>query len=421
MSDFVQLQLRRDTAAAWTAANPVLLAGEPGVEVDTGKGKVGNGVNEWGALPYAWGNAGGASVSWGDITGTVGLNAALTAAFNNKQSLTDKGEAGGYAPLDAEGKLLTAQIPATVEFVAKKGVANGYTPLGANSRVPDVNLPENLERTDKKGAVGGYAGLDAGGKIAISTLPAEVQLKAEKGQALGYTPLGEDGKVPGMFLPEGFGGGGSSGDAFPRGIIVMWGGKLINIPTGWVLCDGNNGTPDLTDRFIVGVSSPTQDPGEKGGAHQKALSEANMPSHAHNFRGGSHVHRMPNHRHSIDLSTGTSTQSHTHGLNIDQAGHIILSANGGTTVYSVLTHASGGNRYGHGVESAGDLKLLNSLGGSTTETSMWHNHSVSGQTDYNNTADTEGAVTGGTVEAAGQGQAFDVRPKYYALAFIMKL
>lgn len=263
MSDFVQLQLRRDTAAAWTAANPVLLAGEPGVEVDTGKGKVGNGVNEWGALPYAWGNAGGASVSWGDITGTVGLNAALTAAFNNKQSLTDKGEAGGYAPLDAEGKLLTAQIPATVEFVAKKGVANGYTPLGANSRVPDVNLPENLERTDKKGAVGGYAGLDAGGKIAISTLPAEVQLKAEKGQALGYTPLGEDGKVPGMFLPEGFGGGGSSGDAFPRGIIVMWGGKLINIPTGWALCDGNNGTPDLTDRFIVGVSSPTQDPGEK--------------------------------------------------------------------------------------------------------------------------------------------------------------
>ena len=36
----------------------------------------------------------------------------------------------------------------------------------------------------------------------------------------------------------------------PAGVIVMWGGLVVNIPAGWALCNGLNGTPDLTDRFI---------------------------------------------------------------------------------------------------------------------------------------------------------------------------
>lgn len=38
----------------------------------------------------------------------------------------------------------------------------------------------------------------------------------------------------------------------PSGVIVMWSGSVLSIPTGWFLCDGTNGTPNLTDRFIVG-------------------------------------------------------------------------------------------------------------------------------------------------------------------------
>jgi hypothetical protein len=48
-----RIQLRRGTAAEWTAANPVLGDGEPGVEKDTGKVKYGNGVATWSALQYA--------------------------------------------------------------------------------------------------------------------------------------------------------------------------------------------------------------------------------------------------------------------------------------------------------------------------------------------------------------------------------
>lgn len=48
----VKLRLRSDSAANWLKANPVLLAGEIGIEADTGKMKVGNGQAKWRVLPY---------------------------------------------------------------------------------------------------------------------------------------------------------------------------------------------------------------------------------------------------------------------------------------------------------------------------------------------------------------------------------
>lgn len=49
----IQMQVRRGTAAAWTAANPTLLAGEIGYETDTGKFKVGDGATAWAGLAYS--------------------------------------------------------------------------------------------------------------------------------------------------------------------------------------------------------------------------------------------------------------------------------------------------------------------------------------------------------------------------------
>ncbi len=40
----------------------------------------------------------------------------------------------------------------------------------------------------------------------------------------------------------------------PSGVILMWSGSISTIPDGWVLCNGINGTPDLSDRFILGVT-----------------------------------------------------------------------------------------------------------------------------------------------------------------------
>ncbi|MEN9868527.1 MAG: hypothetical protein RL748_4117 [Pseudomonadota bacterium] len=67
----------------------------------------------------------------------------------------------------------------------------------------------------------------------------------------------------------------------PQGVITMWSGPTNNIPTGWALCDGNNGTPNLKDRFIVGAGA-SYGVGATGGANTVALSINEMPSHNHN-------------------------------------------------------------------------------------------------------------------------------------------
>jgi hypothetical protein len=52
---FIQFQLRRGSAADWAGANPVLAAGEPGVDLDSRRLKVGDGATPWQMLPYAIG------------------------------------------------------------------------------------------------------------------------------------------------------------------------------------------------------------------------------------------------------------------------------------------------------------------------------------------------------------------------------
>ncbi len=54
-----QIQLRRDTAANWSSANPTLAQGEPGLEIDTGKLKYGDGTTAWNSLPYFGGSSHG--------------------------------------------------------------------------------------------------------------------------------------------------------------------------------------------------------------------------------------------------------------------------------------------------------------------------------------------------------------------------
>lgn len=40
----------------------------------------------------------------------------------------------------------------------------------------------------------------------------------------------------------------------PSGVIAIWSGSIASIPSGWVICDGNNGTPNLTNMFVYGAS-----------------------------------------------------------------------------------------------------------------------------------------------------------------------
>ncbi len=61
----------------------------------------------------------------------------------------------------------------------------------------------------------------------------------------------------------------AGGGAVPSGGIIMWAGTIANIPDGYVICDGNNGTPNLLARFVEGVATASTNPGTTGGATNK--------------------------------------------------------------------------------------------------------------------------------------------------------
>jgi len=67
------LRFKRGTAAQWTAANPVLLLGEPGFEKDTGKVKIGDGTSTWSALAYVGGGGGGGGFDYPRTLSAVSL------------------------------------------------------------------------------------------------------------------------------------------------------------------------------------------------------------------------------------------------------------------------------------------------------------------------------------------------------------
>jgi microcystin-dependent protein len=66
----------------------------------------------------------------------------------------------------------------------------------------------------------------------------------------------------------------------PRGVISMWSGAINTIPDGWALCDGNNGTPNLRNRFIAGAGAQYA-VGDVGGNDVVTLTADNMPRHTH--------------------------------------------------------------------------------------------------------------------------------------------
>lgn len=144
------------------------------------------------------------------------------------------------------------------------------------------------------------------------------------------------------------------------GVIVMWSGTIASIPSGWVLCNGSNSTPDLRNRFIIGAHSDT------AGVAYTTITGSNTQT------GG---------------SKDATNVSHTHTATVTDPGH---------------SHTQGGT-------------ALNITSG---------NYAAGGpstQIPYNSTS-TATATTGITVSNSTEGSSGTNAnlPTYYALAYIMK-
>lgn len=123
----------------------------------------------------------------------------------------------------------------------------------------------------------------------------------------------------------------ASAEGFPTGGIVMWSGSVATIPSGWFLCDGTNGTPDLRNRFVVGAGG-AYGVGDTGGVAEVTLTEAQMPAHSHTGStnsAGNHTHSVargaPGGEGAANGTTGSSFDTgvggaHSHSLTINNTG-----------------------------------------------------------------------------------------------------
>lgn len=197
------------------------------------------------------------------------------------------------------------------------------------------------------------------------------------------------------------GSSGSGSSGFIAGMIMMWSGSTSSVPAGWALCDGENGTPDLTDRFIVGAGA-SYGVGDTGGSNDAVVVE-----HGH-------------------TGTASSGGSHTHTANADSAGshnHTASTNTAGAHTHNIRDYSSGGSDLGvnsYGL-NAGPLKSSSFIGSGGA-----HSHTVSidsnGAHTHSVAVDSGGSHTHGvSVSNSGESGIGKNRPPYYALAFIIRL
>ena len=177
---------------------------------------------------------------------------------------------------------------------------------------------------------------------------------------------GASGTTGQVLLSAGTGNTPTWGNAFVAGMIMMWSGTIATIPSGWLLCDGTSGTPDLRNKFIIGANA------DDGGAAKTSVTGSATQT------GG---------------SKDAIVVSHTHTASVTDPGH--LHATKGTQSASNGLSESRPTNFGAG----------NSL-----------------ESDDSFNRNTKTATTGITVSNSTTGSSGTNAnlPPYYALAFIQK-
>jgi len=254
--------------------------------------------------------------------------------------------------------------------------------------------------------------------------------------------------------------------SFVQGMILIWSGSTGSIPSGWVLCNGSNGTPDLRDRFVVGAGS-SYNVSATGGANTVTLSANQITSHSHSFsatgnansgnQSANHSHGDGNlssanaggHSHGSGNYSSSNTGAHSHGLSGN-------TSNSGNHTHTQTTTETAGNapnsapwnphrsskkgypwdiNTSNATDTNGGGDHSHSLSGNTTNTGNHshnmsgnsgsvndHSHNVSGNTgnqSANHTHSVSVSVSGNTGNS-GNTASHENRPPYYALCYIMK-
>ena len=174
--------MRNDTAANWTSVNPVLSKGEIGIEIDTNKFKIGDGVKTWSQLAYA-GSVVSASATNGHITvdGSDVTVYTLPTGGSAIGGVKTTASGAGTVAINNAGAMALNASGATAGTYTKVTVNNkGVVTAGANlaaSDIPSITLSKVSDAgTAASKNIGTASGnvpvLDSNGKLDTAVLPA---------------------------------------------------------------------------------------------------------------------------------------------------------------------------------------------------------------------------------------------------------
>lgn len=201
----------------------------------------------------------------------------------------------------------------------------------------------------------------------------------------------------------------------PIGTIIMWNGGKV--PPGWAICDGKNGTPDLTNRFIKGSvgSVGAIDNAEITKENKLKLKQEHLPIHSHPHL--PHIHEHNEHRHYISA------------MNIETSNSDSLSMSFNWSDYAwglrsdSITYVSNVDDVQYDTNSASFINDYSTQGGTTSGGD--HTHSVSIPQTYTlPTASTEKEQTSKEeplTQSDYPNKEINIQPQAYSLIFIMKI
>lgn len=194
------------------------------------------------------------------------------------------------------------------------------------------------------------------------------------------------------------------------GEVRMWSGVATDAAVqaaygpGWHLCNGANGTPNLTNQFIIGAGG-SYAVGASGGSTSVTLSVANMPSHNHviNIGDPGHAHGVydPGHNHGVNdpgHAHGVYDPGHAHGIPTAQGDGV----NGNININGGTSSSRNTNGSGTGIGIYGNGTGI-SIAGSGSNIGIY----------------TSGTGISASSNTTGNGSAFTVIPPYYALCYVM--
>ncbi|MBN9525875.1 MAG: hypothetical protein J0H82_06725 [Alphaproteobacteria bacterium] len=145
--------------------------------------------------------------------------------------------------------------------------------------------------------------------------------------------------------------GGLRANLVPKGAIVMWSGKSASdIPVGWKLCDGTDGTPDLREKFIAGAAT-LDEVGTTGGSFNAAITIAEAGGHTHTGVTAETtltVAQLPAHSHGTAGTGSGGTLIQASGNSYGNTNNYLLAPGGAGAEFSSST-VGGGNPHAHAI------------------------------------------------------------------------